>query len=624
MIRPCAEGDGGAAKGRDKQLSEIECLVFLYPISPYSNAYIATPVILSPFTLRHGVPVPTISTQHIGSTSSPEHENNGSQLVPARASSSTPQQSIAGPLAQLGAAYTRTNAAQINTRDAQVQSWMASSKRLPPSKRGLLGFEHETLPLTNEFQPRGTVLAELPYGEIQSDARGFGSSSYESVSDALPDPKTVDRFNRSTAEFFVQMQRWAEKNPGKKSTISEFWQADHVTLDISISSNHSIRNGIIIGQQASTGVSLEKMSDLLTTAFQETGPPSKKDAIWVAHNFRTSHGHALSKRVLGLLHYIGYYVRCTQQDLSQISAHSFFAVMSRGSFSSYYQKLSRQDRDDMDKILLAQKGNSLPLFMRSLNYRFGQTMFRNPYVCQSASSRGAISSGKVPTAVGPTIGDWLHSIVDPQRFGRTTDLMSPPEGMEQDGAKQLGMGNLGDTGDPIVELRDFEILPARFPATGAPIVGMLVYQFCQRFNPNLPHVDFVEGGQQEEDAIKAFADIGELCSDIGLTVEHLYDGRKLELLSEIKRSVRQLRNLIETHGGVDDIASDFDQVLDAAAFGTATPPDTMRPLAERLLKKLTDGYPRIGEALFSENLRRWRAAIAAATPSPGEEKPSFV
>jgi hypothetical protein len=493
--------------------------------------------------------------------------------------------------------------------------------RLPPTTLGLIGFELEGLFGLSEFIERGTLMADIPYGQAEVDNFFQGSelgTLHEVVSDAAPGPTVVHTFGLGATEYFLRPHEQVRDNPNGDPSVFASWPNAHAVRNAGVADSREIRDAVMIGLHVSSGCARDpqRLLTLLNKACPKEAARAAAD-VGVLTQQHWSVVRRLSPAGLSLLSLIACASRLAETPRPGSLPHSFFQAMSRGTFSGYFRFLSASDRHLLAKLLLPGADGLSPL-QRAAKRPADAWLFGSPYLSDTwVTGADGRRTRRLETHDGPTLKDWYVSIVDPRRFNRDTDLASPV-GTRTPGMKKEGLGDLGDIKDYILELRAMS--PNVFPATGIPIALMLHYKFLQQVNPRLQQVPFVDGGEKERANLVHFHEIGWLCKNLVDLAKALRDGREPDtpLLESIWERLGT-RECIEAHSQDERLPA----LLDELAHYVQGPPRAgddkemarFCAITEQVTRRLSDAYPHIGLALFREDWHRWEAAVQAGPPS---------
>jgi hypothetical protein len=230
--------------------------------------------------------------------------------------------------------------------------------------------------------------------------------------------------------------------------------------------------------------------------------------------------------------------------------------------------------------------------------------------------------------------DWLASICNPARFGRDTDLLSPPEGHDPQAEKQHGMGNLGDvnrfTGELIVEDRSDLQRPSGFPASALPAVCMLEYLKWSAYNPRLPRLDpVVRDPVQKQHSMRLFRGLSHLFISLSRLAADMDLGRPEDPVNveQVKAALAGLHQTLSTTLDAPELGAECKALLrdlSAQDPGPATDRDLSRRV-EALADRLDEAFPQFMETLFAPEFEVWRRWLrdhppaTASSSSDGEE-----
>lgn len=559
------------------------------------------------------------------------------RLAQARAEAQRLDEPLSQPLQQAIDVYDRLRnetASAVKLHESYLREAPTADPgiEVDPRDEGLLGFETETARLNfKKFLVRGTPVARVSKGRMESDVGrtldGGVVANFESVSETLKNPWHVERYARSTRNFFRSMKREA-RTTGSSPPINSFLHPSRVIRNVEATPRVYIRNGVAVALQTTSGLYLlEHVPAVLRALNPDTTLQGLEDATRVSQLFRQKHGRNLSAKAFGLISYIACYIRWANIDGVPKSAHSKIGTMSRKSFSSMYSSSlkSEQDRDDIRWLLDPECGNGCPPMMEMLGYAPDEVIYKNGYLVPPPASDDVERAPVKPIlARGPLLMDWLVSIFNPAAFGRDTDLVSPPEGHDRQAKKQHGMGNLGDvnkvTGELIVEDRGDIQRPRTFPASALPAACMLEYMKWLEYNPRLARLDPVVRDQNEkQESMRIFRVLSKLYIDLSDFAADIHCDRPQQqgILDGSKAALASVHETLQTSLDAKDIGGECEALLEALSpVGPGAKPDkNLGRRAEELVDKLDEAFPRFMEILFAQEFKVWRKWLDENSPS---------
>ena len=282
---------------------------------------------------------------------------------------------------------------------------------------------------------RGTVLLERPHWKLECDHVGGGRHDLEFVTNPLAGEDDMRAAIREITTLTAALRARALAG-GMTVRLNDV--ADDAKVDAVLRLDDPHMPGRL---QATYGVGLDHLGMLI----DELLPKKQAAEIHtntgsVADFYAARTGMPLSLKARAFVQLINMYLARAQAKLpADGTVHIFFRAMARSDFCAAFSKLlAPEDRDAVRALLVAPEG--VPMMMEALDMRDpAQRVFAKPYhrADRDPAHRQA----------GPTIKDWLASIVEGRREGPFhKDLLSPPAGYPPhsgDLSADYGMGAMG-------------------------------------------------------------------------------------------------------------------------------------------------------------------------------------
>jgi hypothetical protein len=510
-----------------------------------------------------------------------------------------------------------------------------------PRDRGLFGMEAEaSMVYLRRLAWKGVPLVNVAHGTVEGELKAtedpdIERSGFESVAFPLKNPRQVDLFTRSTEGFCSTMSREARLS-GAPARFSSTWPAQAVIRDNVPTPVSQLRSGVAMAIQPTAGIYYLEHVPLALASIDpsvERAPAgSTDDARRVDQHFARMHGRPLSRNAFGFLNLITYILRCGRRRFSDLTPHSYFEFMPRKTLSSMFERslATEQDREDIRRLLDPDLNAGTPLIMEVLGHEKSGQLFRDGYIGYQVAPEGAAGTAKVEKQHhgGPSIDDFLVSIFDPQRFGRSADFISPPEGQDDGSGHAHGMAGLGNvdphTGEMIFEIRQDSSLPFVVPASALPVAGMLNYIKWCRFNPNIPAIHVADRAERDVmEANRAFTKLSDLFYDLKLAIDALErDGHvKDSLIRDLAYNADEAREVIASQAEANGILESLDTVLSLLRDRDFR---ELQPRAETLAGDLYEVFPRLLRALYGPEHEAWEKWLQENPPSPGMSDVDFA
>ena len=287
----------------------------------------------------------------------------------------------------------------------------------------------------SEVLRRGTVLLERPRWKLECDHVGGGRHDLEFVTDPLAGEDDVRAAIREITTVTAAIR--ARALAGDMTV-----RLQDVVADAKVDAVLRLNDPHLPGRlQATYGVGLEHVGMLIDELL-----PTKQAAEihantgTVADFYAARAGAPLPPKARAFVQLINMYLARAQAKLpADGTVHIFFRAMARSDFCAAFSKLlAPGDREAVRALLVAPEG--VPMMMEALGMRDpAQRVFARPY------HRADRNPGH--RQAGPTVRDWLASIVEGRREGPLhKDLLSPPAGYplhSGDLSVDYGMGAMG-------------------------------------------------------------------------------------------------------------------------------------------------------------------------------------
>ena len=282
---------------------------------------------------------------------------------------------------------------------------------------------------------RGAVLLERPHWKLECDLVGGGKHDLEFVTDPLAGE---DEVRAAIKEITTVAAAIRTRALAGAMTV----RLQDVAADAKIDAVLRLTDPHLPGRLQSTyGVGLDHLGMLI----DELLPKKQAAEIHaktgtVADFYAARTGEPLPLKARAFIQLINMYLARAQATLpADGTVHIFFRVMARSDFCAAFSKLlAPEDRDAVRALLVAPEG--VPMMMEALDMRDpAQRVFAKPYY--------RADRNPAHRQAGPTIKDWLASIVEGRREGLLhKDLLSPPPGYplhSGDLSTDYGMGAMG-------------------------------------------------------------------------------------------------------------------------------------------------------------------------------------
>jgi hypothetical protein len=282
---------------------------------------------------------------------------------------------------------------------------------------------------------RGTVLLERQHWKLECDHVGGGKHDLEFVTNPLA---SEDDVRAAIKEITTLTAAIRTRACAGDMTVRLSDVANDARVDAVLRLNDPHLPGRL---QATYGVGLDHVGMLI----DELLPAQQAEAIhgntrMVADLYATRTGVPLPSKARAFVRLINMYLARAQSKLPvDGTVHVFFRMMARSDFCAAFSKLLPPDEQAAVRALLVAP-EGLPMMMEALHMSDPeQPVFAKPYhrADRNPDHRQA----------GPTIKDWLASIVEGRQEGLLhKDLLSPPIGYPLHGgdlSTDYGMGAMG-------------------------------------------------------------------------------------------------------------------------------------------------------------------------------------
>ncbi len=286
-----------------------------------------------------------------------------------------------------------------------------------------------------EILRRGTVLLERSHWKLECDHVGGGRHDLEFVTHPLAGEDDVRAAIRDITALTAALR--ARALAGDMTV-----RLKDVVPDAQVDAVLRLDDPHLPGRlQATYGVGLAHLGTLI----DELLPAKQAEAIHantrtVADLYAARTGAPLPPGARAFIQLINMYLARAQATLpADGTVHVFFRAMARSDFCAAYAKLLAPGEQEAVRALLV-TADGVPPMMEALHMRDpAQRVFARPYhrADRNPDHRQA----------GPTVKDWLASIVEGRREGPLhKDLLSPPAGYplhSGDLSTDYGMGAMG-------------------------------------------------------------------------------------------------------------------------------------------------------------------------------------
>ena len=286
---------------------------------------------------------------------------------------------------------------------------------------------------------RGIVLLERPHWKLECDDNGGGKYDLEFVTNPLAGE---DEVRAAISEITALTAAIRAQARAGDMTVRLGDVATDAMVDAILRLNDPHMPGRL---QATYGVGLDHLGILI----DELLPKKQADGIHantraIADFYATRTGAPLPPRARAFIQLINMYLARAQAKLpADGTVHIFFRAMARSDFCAAFSKLLAPDEQEAVRtLLMAPEGlpKGVPMMMAALHMNDPeQRVFAKPYhlADRNPNHRQA----------GPTVKDWLASIIEGRREGPLQkDLLSPPIGYPLHGGNpstDYGMGAMG-------------------------------------------------------------------------------------------------------------------------------------------------------------------------------------
>ena len=350
-----------------------------------------------------------------------------------------------------------------------------------------------------EILRRGTVLLERSHWKLECDHVGGGRHDLEFVTHPLAGEDDVRAAIRDITALTAALR--ARALAGDMTV-----RLKDVVPDAQVDAVLRLDDPHLPGRlQATYGVGLAHLGTLI----DELLPAKQAEAIHantrtVADLYAARTGAPLPPGARAFIQLINMYLARAQATLpADGTVHVFFRAMARSDFCAAYAKLLAPGEQEAVRALLV-AADGVPPMMEALHMRDpAQRVFARPYhrADRNPDHRQA----------GPTVKDWLASIVEGRREGPLhKDLLSPPAGYplhSGDLSTDYGMGAMGV--DERNGLMLFEIRGAPYRPQHVTMNGQLAraaaneLAHAARHNPALKTATRAPAASAKYDALRA-------------------------------------------------------------------------------------------------------------------------
>ncbi|MFD9293458.1 hypothetical protein ACFWBV_35495, partial [Streptomyces sp. NPDC060030] len=375
---------------------------------------------------------------------------------------------------------------ESSLQDAAVAQPDAVRGMSPPLSAGV-GFEIE-MPGVNLSNPsRGEVLIQGVDWRLETDD-AITVSNLEFVFSPMATAGGIADASADIVGVVARMRQLALQNPSRKFAIADVAGGSirPVTVikdDIAIVNDPQFSGRL----QVTYGISLSEISsaiDDLLTKKQANSIHAKVKRV--REEYMREHSSALTAEASGFIELIIMYLeRAAAPSHRGATVHGLFRMMARSDFSSMHDRLlTPESRHQVQRLILRKGENALPELMQCLGIDEAHPVFKKPYEVLFSSDRFA----------GPTVIEWLHSIVHGRQDGLfKKDLLSPPWGAPTHSGNldvDYGMGAMGvDEESKLVlfEVRGAPYRPESIPVNGRVLHSLLTeYGKATLYNKSLP------------------------------------------------------------------------------------------------------------------------------------------
>jgi hypothetical protein len=312
---------------------------------------------------------------------------------------------------------------------------------------------------------RGSVLLERPHWKLECDHVGGGRHDLEFVTDPLASEDEVRAAIREITTLTAALRTRALAGD---MTVRLNDVVDDAKVDAVLRLDDAHLPGRL---QATYGVGLDHLGMLIDELLpRKQAAEIHTNTGTVADFYAARTGVPLPPKARAFIQLINMYLARAQSTLpADGTVHIFFRAMARSDFCAAYARLLSPDEQDAVRALLVAPEDlpdEVPMMMAALHMRDpAQRVFARPYhrADRDPDHRQA----------GPTIKDWLASIVEGRREGLLhKDLLSPPPGYPlhgRDPSTDYGMGAMGvdeRNGLMLFEIRGAPYRPQHVPMNG--------------------------------------------------------------------------------------------------------------------------------------------------------------
>lgn len=348
---------------------------------------------------------------------------------------------------------------------------------LPPSNSQILskpliaevGFEIEIgSAQVTPFKKRGTVLAEGDGWKLETDTNlQDDKSHFEFVLSPMFSPDRIKKVLGEITDIMQELRELALKNGNTPIELNKLKTIGKISKD-GMECAIAVNDARFLGtMQATYGIGLSNMAEAIdNTHLEKEAKAIHLATAKVIQHYKKKCNAELSSAASGFIELINSYLeRARTFRIGEGTVHATYRVMARSDFCSIFDKLLNDtDRDQIRYLFSAPSKSNSPPFMEALGLSTDSLVFSRPYIS------GRVNDGRTKIS-GPTIKDWLTSIIDGREDGYyKKDLLSPPDGYlphTGDLDKDYGMGAMGvdeENGLVLFEVRGTTNRPRKIPS----------------------------------------------------------------------------------------------------------------------------------------------------------------